>query len=76
MMKENIPFLSHWEILVKYSSGGFIYRKMLIINICEKEQPGKTSCKHYISLNWKEVRFTFWKQHRRKTFKTGIIEYT
>ncbi|KAM4782824.1 polyamine deacetylase HDAC10 isoform 4-T5 [Cyanocitta cristata] len=28
--------------------------KMLIINICEKEQPGKTSCKHYISLNWKE----------------------
>ncbi|NXH84058.1 HDA10 deacetylase, partial [Edolisoma coerulescens] len=28
--------------------------KMLIINICEKEQSGKTSCKHYISLNWKE----------------------
>ncbi|XP_048157272.1 polyamine deacetylase HDAC10 isoform X3 [Corvus hawaiiensis] len=28
--------------------------KMLIINICEKEQPGKTSCKHHISLNWKE----------------------
>ncbi|NXE01321.1 HDA10 deacetylase, partial [Chaetorhynchus papuensis] len=28
--------------------------KMLIINICEKEQPVKTSCKHYISLNWKE----------------------
>ncbi|NXJ28249.1 HDA10 deacetylase, partial [Dicrurus megarhynchus] len=28
--------------------------KMLIINICEKEQSGKTSCKHCISLNWKE----------------------
>ncbi|NXO77706.1 HDA10 deacetylase, partial [Sitta europaea] len=28
--------------------------KMLIINICGKEQPGKASCKHYISLNWKE----------------------
>ncbi|NXH50533.1 HDA10 deacetylase, partial [Dicaeum eximium] len=28
--------------------------KMLIINICEKEQSTKTSCKHYISLNWKE----------------------
>ncbi|NXB64210.1 HDA10 deacetylase, partial [Struthidea cinerea] len=28
--------------------------KTLIINICEKEQPGKTSCKHCISLNWKE----------------------
>ncbi|NWV27456.1 HDA10 deacetylase, partial [Origma solitaria] len=28
--------------------------KMLIIHICEKEQSGKTSCKHYISLNWKE----------------------
>ncbi|NWR44782.1 HDA10 deacetylase, partial [Regulus satrapa] len=28
--------------------------RMLIINICEKEQSAKTSCKHYISLNWKE----------------------
>uniref|UniRef100_A0A674HCQ3 Histone deacetylase 10 n=1 Tax=Taeniopygia guttata TaxID=59729 RepID=A0A674HCQ3_TAEGU len=28
--------------------------KMLVINICEKEQSRKTSCKHYISLNWKE----------------------
>ncbi|NXD22264.1 HDA10 deacetylase, partial [Spelaeornis formosus] len=28
--------------------------KMLIINICEKQQSGKTCCKHYISLNWKE----------------------
>ncbi|NXY28533.1 HDA10 deacetylase, partial [Pomatorhinus ruficollis] len=28
--------------------------RMLIINICEKEQSGKTSCKHCISLNWKE----------------------
>nr|XP_014131442.1 histone deacetylase 10 [Zonotrichia albicollis] len=28
--------------------------KMLIINICEKEQSRKTGCKHYISLNWKE----------------------
>ncbi|NXG26296.1 HDA10 deacetylase, partial [Grallaria varia] len=28
--------------------------KMLIIHICEKEQSGKTSSKHYISLNWKE----------------------
>ncbi|NWX67157.1 HDA10 deacetylase, partial [Promerops cafer] len=28
--------------------------KMLIIHICEKEQSGKTSCKHYFSLNWKE----------------------
>ncbi|NWU21321.1 HDA10 deacetylase, partial [Dyaphorophyia castanea] len=27
--------------------------KMLIINICDKEQSGKTSCKHCISLNWK-----------------------
>ncbi|RLW06301.1 hypothetical protein DV515_00004363, partial [Chloebia gouldiae] len=27
---------------------------MLVINICEKEQSRKTSCKHYISLNWKE----------------------
>ncbi|KAL9853083.1 polyamine deacetylase HDAC10 isoform 2-T2 [Geothlypis trichas] len=28
--------------------------KMLVINICEKEQSRKTSCKHCISLNWKE----------------------
>uniref|UniRef100_A0A8C9MKY6 Histone deacetylase 10 n=1 Tax=Serinus canaria TaxID=9135 RepID=A0A8C9MKY6_SERCA len=28
--------------------------KMLVINICEKEQSRKTSSKHYISLNWKE----------------------
>ncbi|XP_063011484.1 polyamine deacetylase HDAC10 isoform X2 [Melospiza melodia melodia] len=28
--------------------------KMLIINICEKEQSRKTGCKHFISLNWKE----------------------
>ncbi|XP_056338508.1 polyamine deacetylase HDAC10 isoform X2 [Oenanthe melanoleuca] len=28
--------------------------KMLIINICEKEQSVKTNCKDYISLNWKE----------------------
>ncbi|NWT12403.1 HDA10 deacetylase, partial [Vireo altiloquus] len=28
--------------------------KMLIINICEKDESGKTSCKQYISLKWKE----------------------
>ncbi|KAM6095366.1 polyamine deacetylase HDAC10 isoform 2-T3 [Chlamydotis macqueenii] len=28
--------------------------KILIIHICEKEQSGKTSSKHCISLNWKE----------------------
>ncbi|XP_075285067.1 polyamine deacetylase HDAC10 isoform X4 [Opisthocomus hoazin] len=28
--------------------------KVLMIHICEKEQSGKTSSKHYISLNWKE----------------------
>ncbi|XP_009700647.1 PREDICTED: histone deacetylase 10, partial [Cariama cristata] len=28
--------------------------KILMIHICEKEQSGKTSSKHYISLNWKE----------------------
>ncbi|XP_065497984.1 polyamine deacetylase HDAC10 isoform X2 [Caloenas nicobarica] len=28
--------------------------KLLMIHICEKEQSGKTSSKHYISLNWKE----------------------
>ncbi|XP_008934517.1 PREDICTED: histone deacetylase 10, partial [Merops nubicus] len=28
--------------------------KILIIHICEKEQSGKTSSKHYISLNWKQ----------------------
>lgn len=62
-MKENI-FLFHWKSLVKYSDVGvFIYRKILMIHICENEQSGKTSSKHCISLNWKEVRFTFWKQH-------------
>jgi len=73
-VKEKI-FSSHWRLLVKYSDVGFIYRKVLMIHICEKEQSGKTSSKHYISLNWKEVRFTFWKQHGRKTFLTEIIEY-
>ncbi|XP_068021892.1 polyamine deacetylase HDAC10 isoform X1 [Melanerpes formicivorus] len=29
-------------------------RKILTIHICEKEQTGKSSSKHYISLNWKE----------------------
>ncbi|XP_074937346.1 polyamine deacetylase HDAC10 isoform X3 [Phalacrocorax aristotelis] len=28
--------------------------KILMLHICEKEQSGKTSSKHYISLNWKE----------------------
>ncbi|XP_009871824.1 PREDICTED: histone deacetylase 10, partial [Apaloderma vittatum] len=28
--------------------------KILVIHICKKEQPGKISSKHYISLNWKE----------------------
>nr|XP_010298692.1 PREDICTED: histone deacetylase 10 [Balearica regulorum gibbericeps] len=28
--------------------------KTLMIHICEKEQSGNTSSKHYISLNWKE----------------------
>ncbi|CAN0007928.1 unnamed protein product [Bubo scandiacus] len=28
--------------------------KILMIHICEKEQSGKTSSKHYIPLNWKE----------------------
>ncbi|XP_054255678.1 polyamine deacetylase HDAC10 [Indicator indicator] len=28
--------------------------KILIIHICAKEQTGKSSSKHYISLNWKE----------------------
>ncbi|XP_035749608.1 polyamine deacetylase HDAC10 [Egretta garzetta] len=28
--------------------------KILVIHICEKEQSGKTSSKHYISLSWKE----------------------
>ncbi|NXB14935.1 HDA10 deacetylase, partial [Rhagologus leucostigma] len=28
--------------------------KMLIINICKKEQSGRTICKHCISLNWEE----------------------
>ncbi|XP_010295764.1 PREDICTED: histone deacetylase 10 [Phaethon lepturus] len=28
--------------------------KILMIHICEKEQSGKASSKHYISLNWKE----------------------
>ncbi|XP_009082448.1 PREDICTED: histone deacetylase 10, partial [Acanthisitta chloris] len=28
--------------------------KVLIIHICEKEQSGKNSSKHYVSLNWKE----------------------
>ncbi|XP_010186535.1 PREDICTED: histone deacetylase 10-like, partial [Mesitornis unicolor] len=28
--------------------------KILMIHICEKEQSGNTSSKHYISLNWKE----------------------
>ncbi|XP_059703222.1 polyamine deacetylase HDAC10 isoform X3 [Haemorhous mexicanus] len=28
--------------------------KILVINICEKEQSRRTSSKHYISLNWKE----------------------
>lgn len=50
----------------------FIYRKILMIHICEKEQ---TSSNHYISLNWKEVRFTFWKQYKIKYFLTEIIEY-
>lgn len=53
----------------------FIYRKILMIHICEKEQSGKTRSKHYISLNWKEVRFAFWKKHKRTTLLTEIIEY-
>ncbi|XP_042649210.1 polyamine deacetylase HDAC10 isoform X3 [Tyto alba] len=28
--------------------------KILMIHICEKEESGRTSSKHYISLNWKE----------------------
>lgn len=50
----------------------FLYRKILVIHISEKEQ---TSSKHYISLHWKEVGFTFWKQCKRKPFLTEIIEY-
>ncbi|NXH37055.1 HDA10 deacetylase, partial [Myiagra hebetior] len=42
-------FVGDMQIIPNVEDG-----KMLIINICEKEQPGKTSCKHYISLNWKE----------------------
>lgn len=46
-----------------------------MIHICEKEQSGKTRSKRYISLNWKEVRFAFWKKHKRTTPLTEIIEY-
>ncbi|NXA63827.1 HDA10 deacetylase, partial [Mohoua ochrocephala] len=42
-------FVGDMEVIPNTEDG-----KMLIINICEKEQSGKTSCKHYISLNWKE----------------------
>ncbi|XP_064302039.1 polyamine deacetylase HDAC10 isoform X4 [Phalacrocorax carbo] len=42
-------FIGDMQIIPNTEDG-----KILMLHICEKEQSGKTSSKHYISLNWKE----------------------